>query len=74
MQGVSILLFFFLIVLFAFSKAFRRFSLRAFLGILTLILAKLLNIGVALNYTSLALSSFLGVGGALSFIAISKIL
>lgn len=63
-----------LLLLFFFSKPFRRFLLRAILGVGMLIVMSSLNIGVSLNYIGLALSSFLGIPGALSFAAISHIL
>ena len=64
----------FLLLLFFFSKPFRRFLLRATLGVGALVAMNTLNIGVSLNYIGLTLSSFLGIPGALSFAAISHIL
>lgn len=64
----------FLLLLFFFSKPFRHFLFRATSGILVLAVINALNIGVSFNYIGLALSSFLGIPGALSFAAISHIL
>ena len=64
----------FLILLFLFSKAFRKFSLRGILGVVALFIVSVLNVGVSFNYLGIAVSTLLGIPGAFSFVALSYIL